>query len=355
MPDAYPDRGEIRFRAHRDVGSVLNAMVALIRQNARELLRSYVALVAPVALATGIATALFMFQMGDLMSGAVDPESLDESQMAGFGVTYIGILLFTLLGSALTTAAAAGYVRLYRDGMAGEITAGVLWDESKGLLLPYLGLSLSYGLAFILTGAIAVAVDSIVCLGMVAWFGLAVWSIPYYAVTVATRALDASSLVGAWQRSLVLVKGSWGPTFGALLLSLLLLYVVMIVVSIPFYVVMAFVGVNSVATDPSAMFASMGALFAPLQVVTYAAYFVPLAVLFFVHGRLTEDLEGTSLDDDLDVLAGDAPLDSWIASAPAPSRPAPPASTPPPDLPEADLPDAPDDPPGGFRGGGFRS
>ena len=314
------------------------------------MLTSYVALVAPVALATGIATGLYMHQMGDLL---VDPTALEEDPFAIFGTTYFGILLFGLLGSALTAAAAAGYVRLYREGRAGEITAGVLWEEARGLLLPFVGLPLVYGLVLVLSAVIAV----VPCLGILAWFGLIVWSLPYYAVTLATRALEEPTLAGAWQRARVLVKGSWGPAFGALALAGILFYVVILVVSIPLYVVMAVVGINSAATDPSAMFSVMGAVMAPLQVVTYAGYLLPLLAVFFVHGRLAEELDGTGLHDDLDTLVGE------VSTAPR-STPAPPLDDidGPLDAPTDSLPpeppptDAPDDgTAGGFRGGGFRS
>ena len=350
MPDAFPDRGAIRFRQPRDVGDVLNATIALIRANARELLLSYVAVVAPVALATGVATGLYFHQMGGLLA---DPTAIEDDPFAIFNATYAGILLFGLLGSALVAAAAAGYVRLYREGLAGEITASLLWEEARGLLLPFLGMPLLYGLLMMLTAV----VNIVPCLGALAWVGVFVWSIPYYCVTLAARTLEEPTLVGAVQRARDLVKGEWGPTFGALLLAGLLFYVILMIVSIPLYVVMMVVGINTIETDPGAMFSMMGAVMAPLQVVSYAGYLLPLLATFFVHGRLVEDLDGIGLRDDLDTLAGD--LDTRQSAAFAP-----PASTPP-ALDDLDGPlgdpdgtppeDDPDLPPGGFRGGGFRS
>lgn len=341
MPDAFPDLGPIRFRKRRDAGDVLNATVALLRQNARELAVSYLAVVAPVALAAGVAAGLYMAQVGDLFT---DPEAMEADPFGIFNVTYLGVILFGLLGSALTTAAAAAYVRLYREGLAGEIPAGELWEEAKGLVLPFIGLSLAYGL--VLVGSAVVVV--IPCLGAIAWLAFVVWSIPYYAVTVATRALESSSLVEAWQRARVLVKGSWGFAFGALVLAVVVFYVIMLVVSIPLYVVVALVGINTVGTDPAATFSMMSVVFAPLQVVSYAGYLLPLLAVFFIHGRLVEDLEGTGLYEDLDDLAGAGGFDA--------ARSAPPASTPPPDPgePESNTPDDGPDAAGGFRGGGFR-
>lgn len=344
MPDS-PDLGAVRFRKLRDVGDVMNATVALLRENWRELLRSYVAVVAPVALATGIATGLYMHQMGGLMA---DPAAIENDPFAVFSPTYFGILLFGFLGGALTVASASAYVKLYREGQAGSITASGLWEEARELLFPFLGLTLLYGLVVMGSAVIAV----VPCLGILAWFAFVIWSLPYYAVTFAVRALEEDTLAASWQRARELVKGSWLFAFGALLLAGLLFYVILMIVSIPLYVLMIVVGINSVATDPSAMFSVMGAVVAPLQVVSYAGYLIPLVALFFVHGRLAEELDGTGLYADLDDLAG---LGESGAEAGRPGpRDATPPSTPPP-APDAG-PDDGDEAPGagGFRGGGFR-
>ena len=351
MPDAFPDRGAVRFRQMRDVGDVINATIAVIRQNARELLRSYVAVVAPVALASGIAAALYFYQIGDLMA---DPTALESDPFAMFNGAYVGILLFGTLGGALTLASAAGYVRLYREGRAGEITAGMVWEEARDLLFPFLGYSLLYGLVLLLSGVIAI----VPCLGALAWIAFIVWSMPYFAVTLAARALDEPTLVSAWARARDLVKGSWGFSFLALLLAGLVFYVVILVVSIPLYIVMVVLMINSVESDPTAVFSTMGAIFAPLQVVAYAGYLIPLLAVFFVHGRLTEELDGTGLYADLDDLAGLGTDADDLAGFDAPPAPPPPSSTPPARGPvDESSDDTPEDerPSGGFRGGGFRA
>lgn len=340
----FPDDGQIRFRKIRDAGSVLNATLTFIRRNARELVTSYLALVAPVALASGLALALWFRQFGDVMS---DPDALLRGDVQMFGWSYAGVVVFSLVGSALAQAAAAGYVRLYREGQAGTITAGRLWEEARGLMLPYLGLPIVFGVVL----TVAAVIGVIPCLGFIAWLAFAVWLIPYYGVTIAARAIDEDSLGGAWARTRDLVKGSWGFAAGSILLTFLIVFVVsfglMIVLSATMGVAMA----GSMANDPAQAMGWMGAIYAPIQVLSYALYAVVFVAFFFVHGRLAEELDGTSLHDDLDVLA-EAGFDVPIPSASAPLRSTPPTLD--------DRPDAPSDPDdstppgsGGFRGGGF--
>ena len=365
MPELLPDAGAIRFRKHRDAGSVLNATLAFVRENARELLTSYLALVAPVALASGLAIALYFRQFGDVFA---DPEALVRGDVQMSGVSYLGVLVFGMLGTALAQAAGAGYVRLYRQGEAGSITAGRLWEASRGLLLPFLGLPVVFAVVVMLAAVISI----VPCLGALAWVGFVVWLLPYYAVTLAVRALDEDSLVAAWTRARTLVKGSWAFAAGALLLAFLVVMVVSFGVMMVFSAVMGVAMAGSMTGDPAQTMTWMGAVMAPLQVVSYALYAVMVVAMFFVHGRLAEELDGSALGDQLDDLDGlsgfDAPTGSASAEAqparsPFAAAPPPLASTPPAGsagptdgAPPADTP--PSDEQGGagrsgFRGGGF--
>jgi len=339
VPNAFPDLGEIRFRRRRDAGDVLNATVRFLRANLRELLRTYLVVVLPVALASGVAIGLYLAQVGDLFS---DPAAFEANPLGLFNGTYVGVLLFGLLGSALTLAAAGAYVRLYREGRAGTVTAGELWDEAKGLILPFVGLFLAYAVVMVVSMPIAI----VPCLGALAWLALALWLVPRVMVTVAVRTLERPTLIQAWGRSKDLVDGSWRFAFGALLLAGVVYYAAILILSIPLSVVMMVAGLNG-AGEASGMMSTLGILYAPLQVLSYAGILIPVLAAFFVHGRLVEELEGTSLYGDLDALAAEAGT--------APRSTAPGLRSTPTEAPPADAPDGPDaPPPSGFRGGGFR-
>lgn len=348
----FPDDGQIRFRKLRDAGSVLNATLAFVRRNARELTTSYLALVAPVALASGLSIALYFRQFGDIFS---DPEALLNGDVSLFGWSYVGVLLFSTLGAALAQAAGAGYVRLYRQGEAGTITVGRLWEESRGLLLPFMGLPILYAIVVMLAAVVAI----VPCLGALAWVGFMVWSFPYYAVTLASRAIDTDSVAEAWQRSRTLVKGSWGFAAGAILLTFLILIVVSFGIMMVFSAVVGVVLAGTMADDPTQIMGWMGAIYAPVQIVSYALYILVTVAVFFVHGRLAEEVDGTTMRDDLDVLAEagfDAPRPELRSTPLRPDLPSdPPPASAPDDLPnDSPLGDDPTgDAPSGFRGGGF--
>ena len=367
--NSLPDLGDIRFLKVRDAGSVLNATVAFLRRNAREVFLSYLAIVGPLYVAATVLQTIYLGRIESTIAGAygVGLPDLDELAVPA-------LLLFAVgLATGIVGQAAAGaYVRLYREGEAGTITPTVLWDETRTLLGPIAGFNVVVGLAFM-----GMALVNIVpCLGQIAFLVGALWAVPRVAVMGAVIVAEDRGLGDAWERARVLVKGEWGFAFGALLMALVIYVVITVALGVPAAIVDAVVGVNSLTGTSSSLWATV--LLAPIQVFAAAAYLLPLVAAFFVHGRLAEEMDGSALHDDLDVLAGSAFERAAMPDASTP--PAPRADrarddrAAPRDAPDTDRDtdrDAPradrggesgppdgrpsDDAPSGFRGGGFGS
>ena len=390
MIQLFPDHGSIRFQKVRDAGGVLNATLALVQRNVREVMFGLVAIVSPLAIVAAIASAVFAQEFGTTFN-PIEPDPSDP--FAVFGPAYWVVLFASMFGIVVAQSAAAGYVRLYRQGEAGVISPGLLWDETKGLILPTLGYTLAtfvasmvLGIAAVLVGVLVGSVVSAVVggvLGFVALVGLGVWLIPFASIAWASRMIESSSLADAFPRAFHLVRGSWWYVFLTILLVGIVTVVVLIILSIPLQLVSAALGISDARSDASV--AVLAAAGIPVQILSYVAYAIPTFAIFFVHGRLAEELDGSSLDEELDFLEAGvdaSPASSWTdapsrapgtsasdepddaalprisrGTAPSPlptiSRddPAEPrADAPPPDTPPPD-----DEPPssGGFRGGGF--
>ena len=355
-PD-LPDDGDIRFLKVRDVGGVLNATIEFIRRTAKSLLLSFLAIVGPLALVSGIASVLMSRQMVgwmDLMAMSSDPESFAVNglgSIAGFALLAVVVSLLTL---AVAWAAVGGFVRVYRSGVAAP-AVGEVWDEARGLVLPMLG-----GWTLVLLAMTGSAFLNVIpCLGTLAWLALVIWASPVLSVAFASRAVEAGSFGEAWRRARTLVKGSWGPAFGAMFIAGLAYYAVAIAVSYPAMAAQFAESMNSLE-DGTVPMVTANPLYALLQVLTVTAYVIPLVTAFFVHGRLAEEMDGGGLQDEIDALgdlalAPDARSEWADASEAGPTDAAPaqadaPGSTTAP--PPAD-PSAPSRSGGGFRGGGF--
>lgn len=342
-PSVLPDRGAIRFQVPRDAGAVLNVTLAFVKATVRPLLVGYAGIVGPVALAAGLAVTLFFRRFGALFSA--DPATMSEDQILSlFGPTYFGTILFSILTSATILAYAGAFVRRYRAGDPPEaMTVGALWDETRGLLLPSIGMLLAMMLLFALSFVIVI----VPCLGILAWFVGVFWLIPYIQTAMSVRLTEGGRLGDAVARARQLVRGRWKTAGGGILLAWVVAYVAMMALMIPFYMAMGLTSVGTL-TDPEAMatmMERMAMLAGPMQVVTSAVMLLPMLAGFFVHGSLSADEDGGAIWDDVDRLAG------WADDEP----PAPRSDAfPPADEAPARPPEAPGDPPAsGFRGGGF--
>lgn len=357
MIHRFPDDGAIRFYKRRDAGSILNATIVLLRRNAREAFVPFFALVIPFALIVGIGQALYLQNITSLFS----PEAMANDPASAFGQIfppwYVGVIVMSVLGVTVAQAAVAGYVRLYREGASGEITASLLWEETQGLVLPTFGFFLAYGGLLVLSGLI----NFLPCLGTLIWVGFIFWSLPYGIVTWSSRMTESDSLGEAFGRAQDLVKGSWPFAFGTILLLFLVMGIVMFAVGIP--VQFATQAVAMGTADQTISSLTLSLLTIPQQVLGYAAYLITGIGGFFLHGRLSAELDGTDLDDDLDLFESGLTTDahsSWseapASDAPSTDPPSAGAPAPPARGDEPETPSRRDDPaPGGFRGGGFGS
>lgn len=370
MIDFFPDQGSIRFYKVRDAGGVMNATIELVRRNAREVFVSFFALVVPFGIIAGIGQALYYRSLGNFLDpGAVVPGSELDFLADIFSPTYIVTVLIGVIGTSVAGAAGAGYVRLYRQEFAGEITPSLLWEETRGLVIPTIGFGFAYTLLLIVSGV----VNIIPCLGQIAWLAFIIWTLPYATVAWASRMTESGSIAESVRRAQMLVKGSWGFSFGALALSWLLVVAVSFVVALPLQVVL---GVATQATsNPTAIFGALSVLTIPLQILGYVAYLVPAIVSFFIHGRLATELDGLHLDEQLDILETGVDATSaatWNQPSAGPTeagtgdatrlgdsdatRLSDPDATRLGDPDETIRPNDDDRPsPGGFRGGGFGS
>ena len=346
MPE-LPDLGAIRFQKERDVGGVLNATIAFIKRDPRGVLVPFFAIAVPAGLLTGIATVLFSRSAVAFSDPAfmADPDDIG-AVLGEIGVAYAVLLVCGLVAGSVAWATVGGIVRAYRQG--DSLTVATVWDETRGLVLPMLGFFTIAALVAVLSAVINI----IPCLGTIAYVAFIIWAFPHLSIALASRMTETHSMGDAWRRGRSLVKGAWGPTAGALLIAWVIAYVLAIAFSIPAYVVQFALSVGS--EDPTQALQTTHPIWALISALSTVVYVIPLLTMFFVHGKLVAEVEGASLDDDLDLLA-DGGLDAgdaWSETAPdsgtAQDSDAPPSPPP-----------APRDAPrpgrdsGGFGGGGF--
>ncbi len=320
-PAPPDDRGAIHFRRRRDVGEVLAATFAFLRENGRELAWGLVVIIGPAVVVSTMLSGLFQrefaAELGGLAGGgAADPAGIMRVVASPY---YLAAVAIGLITPILASAVVFAYVRLYRDGQAGAITPGALWAETSHLLWPVFSISLVFLAAFLLVvvpclGALAVLVGFFVFL-------------PVLILAPVARAMEAGGVGDAVRRTRLLAQGEWVPTVGVGALAWLVFIGIAAVFSIPNWL-LAFSG-----GPLNAPGWAMGVWGLVAAFVVYTAYAIPTLAATFQFFSLVEQKEGRSPMGRPDAL--DAP----------PTAPRP----------DASIEEPPSSPPpqGGFRRSGF--
>lgn len=346
------DEGTIRFQRMRDVGEVINVTFRFLRENMAEFGRALLVILGPVVLVGAILGFLwqrqFFASMGSFDGG--DPANPFAMFEQIFTPAYFGVVIVGMVGPLLLVVLTYAYVALYRRGLQGQITPGVLWEEASPLLLPFLGYTLVFGLVM----GVSAIVMIIPCLGALAWIVGYVYAMPILALTYVARATDQDGLKSSLSRVRMLIKGEWWATFGVMVIAAIIVFIAAIVLSLPGSIAGFGMGFNSLSGDaPASVNTGLLALSSLLGLLVYAAYPIPIVAMAFQYGNLTEQYEGTELQYRLDSLAETPPASPQSPPMRSREEPTDDGFGAWRDTPPASPDGTPDGSDRGFRGGGF--
>lgn len=337
QPESSDDLGAIRFRRERDVGDIINTTFRFIRDNLRELALGMLYIVGPIALLSTVLSFLVQSQMQasmfDLTNMSNNPLEIYASIVTP---AYVGYLFLLLVVQILVSAVVLGYVSLYREGHAGEITPGILWAEASHMLWPIIALSLLVVLFVILSLVIWI----VPCLGAPAWLGAWVYLFPSLSMATVSRALDQDSAMAAIKRPYELVKGQWGMSFGTMAIAVIVFMVIAMLLSIPGAIVGFASAMGTLEGDnPGGASSVLLAIGSVLSTLTYLGYTIPLVAGAFLYFNLIERKEGAGLFADIDLIDSESSVRREADDHSLRDR----------RMPEAEPGES-----SGFRGGGFR-
>lgn len=235
------------------LGDVFNGAFGYIRENPKatlglSLIVMSLAAVLP-ALGSGMAmNDLFAWEeQFDPAGGAPSPGELFPYSMQSLLILLAGWLL-SFMGMIVLTGLLTGVVAMAVLGR--RLTMGEAWNYARGRLPALAGLMLLLALAAILWmaflgGMIALgaflmaAVDPvigvlIIAAGVLSALPLGVWLYVKFALAAPPIIVERAGPLGGIARSWRLVSGNWWRVFGILLLATMLVYLVSMVLALPF-------------------------------------------------------------------------------------------------------------------------
>lgn len=213
---------QINFKKVRDFGEIFNSTFSFIREEFKPLGTAILIYAMPFLIVAAIIGTFISMQQQELLNAIKsDPQQIDNPfSMLGNTYKYAFFLyLVYVLGLSVLQCTVMGYIKLYMEKGKGQFTTGDLWTEIQGKIFPVLGISL---VVFIL-----VIIGSILCLipGIILGVSLSVILPAYF--------FENKGFGNAFNRSFQLTGQKWWFTFGLLIVSYILMYVLILFLSIP--------------------------------------------------------------------------------------------------------------------------
>lgn len=306
MPLTYTQESD--FRQERDFGQKISATFEFMGAHWRPLGRAMLYLVAPVALAQSVLTALVQSQLFRAMGGLRQVRyeagggGVLAAQRAAFSASfhnpahYLSSVLGGLLGTMLILCIYGYVVCCLRPAPAApaEVTPAEVWAVAKrrivGTFFSIYGVFLLIGVGFLVL--------------FIPGLYLSVALSLFFIISV----VEDAGFIGSISRCLTLTRGKWWSTFGLIFIMIVLLYLLII----GFTIVLGLLGASTrgafvaIGENPgifAVVISAMGTLFSLLL------YPPLLLVLAFQYFNLVERHEGVGLRHLVGQL-GQAPLAS---------------------------------------------
>lgn len=220
----------------------------------------------------------------------------------------------TMIATLFTTAVLT--VVVSRSVLGRSVTLSDAWTEARPRILQLLGLTLLLSvmsvaimtvglLPGLLLGGVGGA--ALAFLGFVAACAVVFWLLIRFALATPALMLERQSILVSLRRSAKLVRGNWWRTFGVLALTYLLIFVVTLIIAIPFGIVAVTVDSDNVSEFLSSGSSDFGWPFVIISgigevIVTTLTYpfIAGVTALLYVDQRIRRE----ALDLDLARAAG---------------------------------------------------
>ena len=273
------------------VGEIVDGAITTMRRYPKQI----IGVAAVVAAVTQIVGLLVQLPFLDDLSAVVtlDPNTVTQEQamdqlttaITGF---FTGTLLSVLL--LLGTVFLSGFITvIVGHAVLGKpITFAQAWDEFKPRLLPLLGATLLSGL--------------VITIGLILCIVPGVWLWVLFALVTPALVLERCGVTAAFGRSKKLVDGAWWRTFGILLLTVVIGWVISWIISLPFGLLGA--ATTGFSADPTAtlsvgslILSTIGAIIASTITLPFSS---AVTVLLYVDRRMRSE----GMDIELQRAAG---------------------------------------------------
>lgn len=315
------ERQRIPLYKIRRFGEKIGDTFAFVSENFKPLMKYLTYSMLPMSLLMGLATNGYVNGIVGAMPNFASAAGGGSAAAGDFGLTGMllssaGMLLVTLLAYPLMEAVVYGLMRVY--GERENRLKNLAWSELKPMFMHLLKrafvlMAFSLGIIVLVFGLTFL---SGFLHGLGSAFGITVLLLFYAVLMVLMFPLllmfpiylfeDDATLLGALKKSMVWGFRTWGGIFAVFIVLVLLMYIVMSIVSLPWVIALAAKmvfgleggGANFV-TSPAFSFITY--LLSVLNAfVSFLCYAVPQIGLAYQYGHAAEKFDHVTVDTDIE-------------------------------------------------------
>lgn len=285
----------INFKQERDFGDLFNATFGFISQEFKKLATAILYFVVPFLLLAAIAMTIYSVKAQEMMQTIVQGEKPDPFaifSIMGSLIGYLGVaLVLSLIASSVLFNTVYGYIKLYIQNGSDGFTINDVWSQVTKNFLRILG-------ALIITGLV-VMVGTAFCLIPGIYFAVAL------SIVLSIMIFEEKKFSDAFGRSFKLMKNNWWHTFGVLIIATIILYILVILISVP-GMLFGFKSMFSNIKNGQnlAMNLSTGYYIvnAVTSLFTQSLMVIPIVITAFLYYSIVEKVEKPSLMDKIDQI-----------------------------------------------------
>lgn len=285
----------INFKKERDFGDLFNATFSFISQEFKRLATAILYFVVPFLLLAAIALTIYSVKAQEMMQTIVQGEKPDPFaifSIMGSLIGYLGVaMMLSLIASSVLFNTVYGYIKLYIQNGPDGFTISDVWSQVTKNFLRILG-------ALIIIGLV-VLVGTAFCLIPGIYFAVAL------SIVLSIMIFEEKKFSDAFGRSFKLIKNNWWHTFGVLIIATIILYILVILISVPsmlFGFKSMFINIKNgqnLAMNLSTGYYIVNAI---TSLFTQSLMVIPIVITAFLYYSIVEKVEKPSLMGKIDQI-----------------------------------------------------
>lgn len=298
------------------VGEILDGAVSTLRAHWRTVLGVTIVVAVFSQIGDILVQRYLLPEPVDIDPNASPTEALNQAvdAMQSSLLALAPSLFITIIGTLFTTAVLT--VVISRSVLGRGVTLSDAWTEARPRLLQLLGLTLLLpvmGAVVVMLGILpGVLIGSGAGVALAVLGGLAaavvlIWLMVSFSLASPALMLERQGIVPSLRRSAKLVKGTWWRIFGIQLLTMLLIFVVSMIIAVPFSLIAMAVdgeGVSGLFSETSPDFGWPFLIITGIGTVISTSITLPISagvsVLLYIDQRIRRE----ALDIELARAAG---------------------------------------------------